>query len=66
MAEAAARAQLERLSRQLETAISQQQKVVSSGKGNLAAANAAVELLRDHYDIAQGRLDMILSGFKYK
>jgi hypothetical protein len=65
MAEAA-RAEVQRLLKQLNTAVTQQRQVVTSGRGNLAAANAAVELLRDHYDIAQGRLDMILSGFRYK
>ena len=62
----AVRAEVQRLSSKLETAISQRDQIVRTGQGNLPAANAAVELLRDYYDAAQGRLDLLLSGFRFK
>jgi ABC-type transporter Mla subunit MlaD len=62
MAESAARAEVQRLLKQLNTAISQQRQVVTSGKGNLAAANAAVDILRAAYNDAQYNLTVILNS----
>ena len=62
MAEAAARSEVQRLLRMLNAAISQQRQIVRTGKGNLAAANVAVETARYFYNEAQHNLIVMLNS----